>query len=95
MSVVKGAKSVRQGAVVGAADVANGSKTVLTALKRYFRSTSNNGHRQTGTVGLFSAIHVLRVNYQDVQLAFGRGQSRMRLFRLCGFTSITAACRPY
>jgi hypothetical protein len=71
------------------------SKTILTALKRYFRSTSNNGHRQTGTVGLFSGIHVLRVNYQDVQLAFGRGQSRMRLFRLCGFTSITPACRPY
>jgi hypothetical protein len=37
---------------VGVADVScdfrNGSKTVLTAPKRHFRSTPNNGHRQTG-----------------------------------------------
>ena len=34
---------------------AGGSKTVLTAPKRDFRSTQNNGHRQTGPVGPFSA----------------------------------------
>src|ERR1017187_8239777 len=32
-----------------------GSKTVLTALKRHFRSTPNNGHQQTGPVGPFRA----------------------------------------
>jgi hypothetical protein len=28
-----------------------GSKTVMTAPKRYFRSTPNNGHHQTGPLG--------------------------------------------
>ena len=32
-------------------DVRLGSKTVLTAPKRYFRSTPNNGHHQTGPLG--------------------------------------------
>ena len=72
-----------------------GQKAKYSLRVDVFRFSLETGHRQTGTVGLFSAIHVLRVNYQDVQLAFGRSQSRMRLFRLCGFTSITAACRPY
>jgi hypothetical protein len=36
-------------------EVRVGSKTVLTALKRHFRSSPRNGHYQTGTVGLFGA----------------------------------------
>ena len=36
--------------------VRDGSKTVLTAPKRHFRSTPINGHRQTGPVGPIRAM---------------------------------------
>jgi hypothetical protein len=40
-----------------------GSKTVMTAPKRYFRSTPNNGHHQTGPLGPVRAMNGLTLTW--------------------------------